>query len=740
KEDLTLEELLDEDELLQECKAHNNKLIEYLRNPSILSQLLNYIIRDDLEENMRYKYVVQLELNFQNSILAVVDNVDLLSSFWQFLDRASPLNPLQASYFTKVNVVFLQKKMSEMAKFIQSIPNVVKKMLNHMETPTIMDLLLKLISVEEYPEGAGVHSTAAQVLIEIINISQSSNPEQGGVGPNALSRDLISDYSEEAILSLPSHQQQHPVVDLSDMLRVLANRIGDFKALLENPKSVIDTTIGKMVPLGFERFKICELFAELLHCSNMRLLNVVRPEISTNGFYELKHVDNYSQPNRDVSSENVQETGGPQNEMETPNKGSPQKDSIQSTGSNPEPSTSSVSSPILMEIVENVQTPPSLEYAANSNNTNGPTSPQLPVFTDGQLTKRITKAQRLNDYEVQFYLQLYSEQPKGVRLGYMGHLTFIAEEVVKLLDSYAVEIGEKVTEYIEAEDWQEYVSKTLRETKERNQAHLGGQRPSNHDSASPSREESEDDDEEDDNPIETVADGDMASDQFARYLCQQITNDLPDKFCSSDESDDDEEAWMGDEYDRDEFEMRGHFGSTNMLEGDSFESQRSSLGDDLAVDSDEDRKQLLTVADWSSADFQSGFRASSNTTQTSDSLVSDQPYAVANFVSADQQSTTSLSIPVLTSKETNVQQTLAILKTTEDGRSPDVEGSMETSIHITSSLDNSHAQDSSDRSDEGNLTDFAILDKMGISGSSDDKVQDDSRDVVDNGNSTVEKA
>ena len=43
-----------------------------------------------------------------------------------------------------------------MVKFIQSIPNVVKKMLNHMETSAIVELLLKLISVEEYPEGAGV--------------------------------------------------------------------------------------------------------------------------------------------------------------------------------------------------------------------------------------------------------------------------------------------------------------------------------------------------------------------------------------------------------------------------------------------------------------------------------------------------------------------------------------------------------------------------------------------------------
>lgn len=33
------------------------------------------------------------------------------------------------------------------------------------------------------------------------------------------------------------------------------------------------TSIGKQTPLGFERLKICEMFAELLHCSNMAVLN-----------------------------------------------------------------------------------------------------------------------------------------------------------------------------------------------------------------------------------------------------------------------------------------------------------------------------------------------------------------------------------------------------------------------------------------------------------------------------------
>jgi len=55
----------------------------------------------------------------------------------------------------------------------------------------------------------------------------------------------------------------------------------DFQKLLGKPKSVppsIATTFGHIEPLGFERFRICELYAELLHCSNMILLNDPRGE------------------------------------------------------------------------------------------------------------------------------------------------------------------------------------------------------------------------------------------------------------------------------------------------------------------------------------------------------------------------------------------------------------------------------------------------------------------------------
>ena len=35
----------------------------------------------------------------------------------------------------------------------------------------------------------------------------------------------------------------------------------------------MSTTVGQIAPLTLERYRICELFAELLHCSNMSVLN-----------------------------------------------------------------------------------------------------------------------------------------------------------------------------------------------------------------------------------------------------------------------------------------------------------------------------------------------------------------------------------------------------------------------------------------------------------------------------------
>jgi hypothetical protein len=43
-----------------------------------------------------------------------------------------------------------------MLAFIQSQPSVVERLLRHVETPSIVDLLVRIIQLDEVPGGAGV--------------------------------------------------------------------------------------------------------------------------------------------------------------------------------------------------------------------------------------------------------------------------------------------------------------------------------------------------------------------------------------------------------------------------------------------------------------------------------------------------------------------------------------------------------------------------------------------------------
>jgi SIT4-associating protein SAP185/190 len=196
KHDVTLEELLDESDLIQELKSHNTKLIEYLREDSVLEKLLEYVTaprlepvvadvdeegkgkekdssfprslsrsrpsedeEDDKEKKRnRYAYVAAEILSSDSWSLtgALLEKQGLLRKFWDFLSLSPPLDPLQASYFTKVNEALLDKKTEEMLDLFKSIPNVVKNMLQHVDSPMVMDLLLKIISLEKAEGGQGI--------------------------------------------------------------------------------------------------------------------------------------------------------------------------------------------------------------------------------------------------------------------------------------------------------------------------------------------------------------------------------------------------------------------------------------------------------------------------------------------------------------------------------------------------------------------------------------------------------
>lgn len=91
------------------------------------------------------------------------------------------------------------------------------------------------------------------------------------------------------------------------------------------------------------------------------------------------------------------------------------------------------------------------------------------VFETGKITSAIVEGQKRSDE---------TQRTKQIRLGYMGHLTLVAEEVVKFSERHPPELlSRSVMESVLNPDWIAYVEQTLSETRERDNAILGGVRP-----------------------------------------------------------------------------------------------------------------------------------------------------------------------------------------------------------------------------------------------------------------------
>ena len=93
----------------------------------------------------------------------------------------------------------------------------------------------------------------------------------------------------------------------------------------------------------------------------------------------------------------------------------------------------------------------------------------IDLFQTGRITERIVEGQAQSDE---------AQAKNNMRLGYMGHLTLVAEEVVKFSDRHPPELlSQVVLEKVTSQQWNEYVENTLSETRERDNAILGGVRP-----------------------------------------------------------------------------------------------------------------------------------------------------------------------------------------------------------------------------------------------------------------------
>ncbi|ODQ80829.1 hypothetical protein BABINDRAFT_161034 [Babjeviella inositovora NRRL Y-12698] len=179
-------------------------------------------------------------------------------------------------------------------------------------------LVAKLLAFLQPQFRPSMQSSAGDFLKALITISANTSYTQDQcIGPNELTRELVgekciqtiigvmlgrgsglatavgivievirknnSDYDQIDVLetTVESHppNSRDPIF-LGPMIRLFSENLGRFSELFVSILTpLVATSMGvEYESLGYERYKISELVAELLHCSNMKLLNSLDAE------------------------------------------------------------------------------------------------------------------------------------------------------------------------------------------------------------------------------------------------------------------------------------------------------------------------------------------------------------------------------------------------------------------------------------------------------------------------------
>ncbi|XP_061101119.1 serine/threonine-protein phosphatase 6 regulatory subunit 3-like isoform X3 [Conger conger] len=235
REDVALTEVMDEEDVLQECKAQNRRLVEFLVQPHCMEDLLNYITQepcDDMDEKIKYKFPnISCEL-LTSDVGQVNDRLGedegLLMKLYTFLQNEAPLNPLLASFFSKVLSILISRKPEQIVEFLRKRDDFVDLMIKHIGTSAIMDFLLRMLTCTEpqqlrqsvlnwlneeriiqrlvemvQPSQDEVkHSNASQSLCEIIRLSRDQMFQvQSCLEPDPLLVTLEKQETVEQLLS-----------------------------------------------------------------------------------------------------------------------------------------------------------------------------------------------------------------------------------------------------------------------------------------------------------------------------------------------------------------------------------------------------------------------------------------------------------------------------------------------------------------------------------------------------------
>uniref|UniRef100_A0A6Q2WSG4 Protein phosphatase 6, regulatory subunit 2a n=1 Tax=Esox lucius TaxID=8010 RepID=A0A6Q2WSG4_ESOLU len=546
REDVTLRELMEEDDVLQECKAQNRRLLLFLSQDHCMTELVNLITTEppaDLEEKSRFKFPnIACEL-LTSDVSLINDKLggdeSLLETLYHFLEQKPPLNPLLASFFSKTIGNLIARKTEQVISFLRKKDGFIGLVLKHIDASAMMDLLLRLIScVEPAPLRQEVlnwlnEEKLIQRLTELIHAGKDeerqSNASQTLCDIIRLSRDQANQMQEN--------------VEADPLLAVLESQesvAGLLKTMFEGERSEASIVNGTQVLLTLLETRrsglegLMDLYSqgyERSYTVNSSILHAIEPHLKD--FQQLlldppkksailTTVGLLEEPAPSVCQRALQDLFFKyswnnflhfQVELcvaSILNHSVPEERPAPSLQNHKEEKPPDNQGEVDGEAVEQAK-------ASNTEETSLHNTLVAHLFQKCRLVQRILDAWEEND-------KIQTEG--GARRGNMGHLTRIANMVVQNLEKGPIQsqISDLIKEL--SEDcrgrWESFVDETLRETNRRNTVEL----VSTHNLHS----SSEDDD------MESPFPNDLSLQQaFSDYQIQQMTANFVDQFGFNDE-------------------------------------------------------------------------------------------------------------------------------------------------------------------------------------------------------------
>ncbi|NXR72075.1 PP6R2 phosphatase, partial [Pycnonotus jocosus] len=585
KEDVSLEELMDEDDVLQECKAQNRRLLDFLCQQHCMEQLVTLITHEppvDMDEKVRFKYPNTACELLTSDVPQINDKLGgdetLLNILYDFLDHEPPLNPLLASFFSKTIGNLIARKTEQVISFLRKKDKFLSLVLKHIDTSAMMDLLLRLIScVEPTALRQDVlnwlnEARIIQRLVELIHSSQDedrqSNASQTLCDIIRLSRDQstqLQDVPEPDPLLTALESQECVEQLLRNMFdgeqseTCIVNGTQVLLTLLETRRSGVEGLMDSYTQ-GFERSYAVN--SSILHGIEPRLKDfhqlLLRPPkkpaiLTTLGVLEEPLGNARLHGSRLIAA--LLHTNTPSINQELCRLGT--MDLLldlffKYTWNNflhfqVELSIAAILSHSVHEGKPSPGEPGSKEEAPSGGTAPEPTEPTEPTEPPAGATENVMVTHLFQKCcLVQRILDAWEANDKiqaegGRRRGNMGHLTRIANAVVHNMEKGPMQA--QISDFIKElpEDcrgrWESFVGETLTETNRRNTVDL----VSTHHLHSSSEDED----------IESAFPNELTLQQaFSEYQIQQMTANFADQFGFNDEEFADQDDNINAPFDR----------------------------------------------------------------------------------------------------------------------------------------------------------------------------------------------